>query len=361
MARENTALANLDKAVMLISNAKSIDEAFALKALFDAAQIEARRTKTIEVEKKAAEYKLWTMDKIGQLLDEMKKQGKRSAGGNPHREVNHNPDVSVKTLKELQISPMMSSRCQKFYKLPEERKMEAINYVMRRIERRQEARNRAPTNDMPASWQTASSPEEEVERQLTIADRIANYQSHFPNHPHFMTNSEGRYDRIYGMWHLGTNSLRDDEHYGAYPPTLAERILALFPDRKTIIHLFSGSIPDNPPRVITYDVMPKFKPTICDDVANIARHASHFNKEGLLVMADPYYEQPDFDRMKQTPINKKKVLDDLAGICPSGTFLTWLDTSPVIFNSKVWQEVGLIGVRVSYNTRYRGLQVFQRW
>jgi hypothetical protein len=327
--RGESSLVKLDKAASLIEQAKSLDEAFALKAIFQVAEIEARRTKSIEVEKKATEYKIWTINKIGELLWTTKQNGGRA---NERGSNKMNPGVA--TLKHLKISRAMASRAQKFYLMPEEEKLSIINSAMRRIERREFLQKQKTASDIPSDWL--------VNKPLTIPERIESFHKHFPNAPRMMTNSEGVYDRIYGAWIIGKPSMLVGEYYGEYPPTLLERIESFFTDCTTIIHLFSGKIQANPPRVITYDINRKLKPTICDDIANLTKHAEYFRRPNLLVMCDPYYEDSDFARQGQKPINKKKVLDDYA----------------LIWSSEVWEEIGFIAIRIGSNTRYRGLQIF---
>lgn len=196
--------------------------------------------------------------------------------------------------------------------------------------------------------------------RLTIAERVARYHHKFPNFPRLQTNSKGEYDHIYGSFLIGAVYATHQEYYGSYPHLLLDRILTFFPDCTTTIHLFSGTIPAEPPHVLTYDLRPDYNPTICDNIANLKEHPDFFNKPNLLILADPYYENSDFIHEEQTPINKKKVFSDLGDLCPKGTFLVWLDLMGTIWDGSVWNEVGFVGMRVSNNTRYRGLQFLER-
>lgn len=337
-------LANLDKASELIEKAKSLDEAFVFKAIINAALIDDIRRGFSDRTKQLVEYKYKVESRIGEILVLMKENGKRAPQGGRHS--------NLATLQGMKISESMSSRCQKFYRLPEEEKNQIINHAIRRIERRQYIEKEKNASDIPKDWL--------VNKSLRIPERIANYQSRFPNVPQMMRNCDGEYTRIDGMWELGIASMKQGEYYGAYPPTYLERILSFFPDCTTVIHIFSGTIEANPPRVITYDINPKFNPTICDDVSNIKKYKEYFHRPNLLVMLDPYYEDKDFQKQNQKPINKKKLLDDLCEIVPRGTFVAWLDVVSLVWSAQIWKEIGLIGVKVSSNTRYRGTQIFQR-
>ncbi|HXQ92976.1 MAG TPA: hypothetical protein VN739_08210, partial [Nitrososphaerales archaeon] len=116
------ALANIERAALLISNAKSLDEAFALKSLIKETEIRARKKGLVDVEHKAIEYRYWIDDKIGEILESMKETGERKgpvAGYNTRKS-------TVKTLKDLGVTNNESSRLQKFHRLSAEEKQQII-------------------------------------------------------------------------------------------------------------------------------------------------------------------------------------------------------------------------------------------
>lgn len=160
---------------------------------------------------------------------------------------------------------------------------------------------------------------------------------------------------MYTIWHLGNNYSKGTKFYGAYPHSVKERILALFPDCKNILHLFSGEIKEG----ITYDINPELEPTICDDVLHIKDHSDVIEKMDL-IMADPPYEKSDFDEYNCKPFNKPQVLSDLGSIMKEGSFLTWLDTSIPIYSKQTWTVLGHICIIVSTNHRIRCLSLFQK-
>jgi hypothetical protein len=142
-----------------------------------------------------------------------------------------------------------------------------------------------------------------------------------------------------------------------------ERILALYPDCKRTLHLFSGTIPPNPRhRTITYDIAPKvlgrIRPTICDDVRNILKHRRQIRPVDLTV-ADPPYDPGDFERYGQEPFGKPEVIRNLGVIMRPGTHLAWLDIRIPVFNAKTWKLLGQIGFAVNLNTRVRMLTMLQ--
>lgn len=171
--------------------------------------------------------------------------------------------------------------------------------------------------------------------------------------------------RIYGVWVIGNDYRNKTKFYGQFPPSVLDRILALFPERKRILHLFSGTIPARPPSVITFDINKEYAPTICDDVRNLSKYQKDFADRDL-VIADPAYDDSDFEeysrrlKMDLKPFSKAQVFRDLYDVTTKGTIVTWLDTKKPIYRKDQWHLLGEIMISVSTNHRYRGLCLFQR-
>ncbi|MHB1909739.1 MAG: DNA methyltransferase [Nitrososphaerales archaeon] len=129
-------LANIEKASLLISQARNTDEALFLKSMFQAAEIQARKKGLTDIESKAVEYKLWTEDKLGALLIQMKESGERAKAGELTSHSNFRSTMSnaPKTLADLGISKNEASRYQKFHKLPEDKKLEIIEHAKEKVE-----------------------------------------------------------------------------------------------------------------------------------------------------------------------------------------------------------------------------------
>lgn len=183
--------------------------------------------------------------------------------------------------------------------------------------------------------------------------RCQNYGKRFPD-AHKVVNG-----RIYGVWVMGNSYRNRSDYYGEFPNSVLERILALFPDCKKILHLFSGTVIECLPDIMTYDISPHFSPTICDSVQNIKKHRAQIQNVQL-VIADPPYEPADFQKYGVPPFNKAQVMRDLAQVLQPGTYLTWLDTRKPMYRKSDWFLLGEIMVSVSTNHRYRGLSLFQR-
>jgi hypothetical protein len=126
-------------------------------------------------------------------------------------------------------------------------------------------------------------------------------------------------------------------YYGEFPNSLNKRILSLFPDCNSILHLFSGKIAAR--NAITFDIKSELKPTICDDVRNIRKYADVVNKIDL-VIADPPYDKSDFQKYGVKPFNKNRVIREVGSIMKLGSFLAWLDTRIPMYSKKTWHLLG---------------------
>jgi hypothetical protein len=75
--------------------------------------------------------------------------------------------------------------------------------------------------------------------ELTWRDRIANYErvTGFPNA--LFIAGDGR---VVGTLIMGNDYRVKSQYYGGYPATYLCRIKALFPDKKRVLHLFSGRV-----------------------------------------------------------------------------------------------------------------------
>ena len=48
--------------------------------------------------------------------------------------------------------------------------------------------------------------------------------------------------RVVGTWIMGNNYRVKSTYYGGYPAGYLRRVKALFPDKKKVLHLFSGMV-----------------------------------------------------------------------------------------------------------------------
>ncbi|RMH20582.1 MAG: hypothetical protein D6698_04000 [Gammaproteobacteria bacterium] len=139
--------------------------------------------------------------------------------------------------------------------------------------------------------------------------------------------------------------------------------MALFPDAKNVLHLFSGSLtPEGlsgfPGQHVRVDINPKCKPDIVCDAVTLS---SVFEEETFdLVLADPPYSKEDAERYGVPMINRKKVLEEAAKVTTVGGNIVWLDQVAPIFRKSLLHMWGLIGIFRSTNNRFRMASIFSR-
>lgn len=189
---------------------------------------------------------------------------------------------------------------------------------------------------------------------LTAKERADNFKLCFPQYCPLVVHN----NRLYGFWLIGRWYASDPTFYGSYPPSYLGRVRSLFPDCTKILHLFSGTVKGDGVNEITYDINPKLKADICDDACNLL---THFGEgEFDLVLADPPYEERDFEKYGYKPFNKGKVVKECSVIVRAGGFLVWLDTILPPFSKTYWQLFGIIGLVQSTNHRTRAINIFRK-
>lgn len=193
---------------------------------------------------------------------------------------------------------------------------------------------------------------------LTLEDRVRIHNTKFPKWSKIHIHN----NLIYGFWLIGAwyneASLRGISFYGSYPPHYLERIMSLFPDCRRILHLFSGVVEKRYEGEITFDINPENKSDVVGDVRNLL---SYFNKDEFdLILADPPYEEKDFEIYGNEPFSKPTVIRDCYKITRQSGFLVWLDTRFPMFSRRYWNVIGTIGLVQSTNHRVRMITIFQR-
>lgn len=143
---------------------------------------------------------------------------------------------------------------------------------------------------------------------MIVQDRADNFSRAFPKYSPLVVHNE----RLYGFWLIGRYYVGNQGFYGSYPPGYLARVRSLFPDCDKILHLFSGSIADLRMNEVTYDIKPDFAPMVRDDVKNLLKH---FQLDQFdLILADPPYEERDFEKYGCKPFNKKLAVAECSQI-----------------------------------------------
>ena len=178
----------------------------------------------------------------------------------------------------------------------------------------------------------------------TPIERAANYSAAFPKYPPLAADDRW----LYGIWMMG-NNYRGSGYYGAYPPGYIPRVMALFPEAKSVLHLFSGSLAKGP--YVRFDV----RPDVDSDVRGDAHHLdNYFDLNSFdLILADPPYSVEDAQRYGPPMVDRKQVLTGCTRILRPGGNLVWLDQVLPMYRKSELHLWGLIGLVRSTNHRFR--------
>lgn len=189
---------------------------------------------------------------------------------------------------------------------------------------------------------------------MELTERLENYYKtlDFPKSVFI-----GEDDRLYGTWVMGNNYQVKSEYYGGYPHGYLKRIKGLFPDKKNILHLFSGQVGKDIFNGKTIDINPKNNPDVLGDASNLS---SLFGREFDLILADPPYSIEDCDHYQTTMIKRNVVIRECAKVLQDGGHLVWLDQVLPMYRKDEFKVIGYIGMVKSTNHRFRVITVFEK-
>lgn len=195
-----------------------------------------------------------------------------------------------------------------------------------------------------------------VRRQVrpTLEDRINNYV-HETKFPRSLFLSED--GRIVGTWIMGNAYGVASGLYGGYPHGYLKRIKALFPEKTSVLHLFSGMVDTKILPGKTVDVNPDRKPDYVDDAQRLTKVPV---KDFDLIVADPPYSVEDCDHYQTTMIKRNVVMAALGNKARKGTHVVWLDQVLCMYKKSQWRIVGIIGMVKSTNHRFRVITIFEK-
>jgi len=161
----------------------------------------------------------------------------------------------------------------------------------------------------------------------------------------------------YGSWFMGNSYQKRNNYFGGYQGNYLKRMRALFPERKRVLHLFSGMVDTAEFPGATLDIRADLHPTYCCDAETC---------EGVpldtfdLVLADPPYSEQDAARYGTPLVNRNKVLALLSVELPVDALIVWLDQISPMYSSASLRKEALIGISGSTNHRFRCVTVFRR-
>jgi hypothetical protein len=183
--------------------------------------------------------------------------------------------------------------------------------------------------------------------------RIANYvrETKFPKS--LFVAEDGR---VVGTWIMGNDYRVRTGYYGGYPAGYLRRIRSLFPDKKRVLHLFSGKVDLDALPGDTVDINPELNPTYVDDAQILMRVPL---EQYDLILADPPYSVEDAERYQTTMVRRNVVLRALQR-ASEGAYIMWLDQVPPMYRKDKFRIEAVIGMVKSTNHRFRVITVFRR-
>lgn len=188
---------------------------------------------------------------------------------------------------------------------------------------------------------------------MDLKKRIDNYvrETKFPRS--LFVSEDGR---IVGTWIMGNDYRVKSAYYGGYPAGYLRRIRALFPDKRRVLHLFSGKVELAALPGDTVDINPVLKPTFVDDAQTLAQVPL---ERYDLILADPPYSVEDAERYQTSMVKRNTVLRALQRAA-EGTHIVWLDQVLPMFRKDAFAIDAVIGMVKSTNHRFRVVTIFRR-
>lgn len=185
-------------------------------------------------------------------------------------------------------------------------------------------------------------------------NRIHNYNEVTGYPQSLFIGSDGR---VVGTWIMGNNYTVASNFYGGYPHGYLKRIAALFPDRKKVLHIFSGEVDLAAMPGDTVDIDKERRPTYVADAHDLTKVPLHkYN----LIMADPPYSVEDAEHYQTTMVKRNVVMRSLASGVTKGAFVVWLDQVLPMYRKTDWAIDAVIGMVKSTNHRFRVITIFRK-
>jgi hypothetical protein len=141
---------------------------------------------------------------------------------------------------------------------------------------------------------------------LSWPDRIEHYHRATGNPQSLFMGGDGR---VAGIMIMGNDYRVKSEYYGGYPATYLKRIKALFPDKRRVLHLFSGRVDLDLFPGDTVDINPDLNPTYLDDAPTLQQvPLAQYD----LILSDPPYSVEDAEHYGTAMISRNTVMRALS-------------------------------------------------
>lgn len=185
-------------------------------------------------------------------------------------------------------------------------------------------------------------------------DRIASYTKMTGYPQSIFVAADGR---VTGTWIMGNNYTVKSSYYGGYPAGYLKRIKSLFPEKKKILHLFSGKVDLSILPGDTVDLNSELNPTYVDDAQDLSKVPL---EDYDLVLCDPPYSVEDAEHYKTSMVKRNKVMDALGSRLSPGAHVVWLDQVLPMYRKADFDVEAVIGMVKSTNHRFRVITVFAK-
>lgn len=154
---------------------------------------------------------------------------------------------------------------------------------------------------------------------------------------------------------MGNDYRVKSTYYGGYPAGYLRRVRALFPDKQSTLHLFSGKVDTLAFPGKTVDIKAANNPDFVDDAQTLEFvPLEQFD----LVMADPPYSIEDCERYQTTMVKRNKVMAALGARLTPGCHVVWLDQVLPMYRKDQFSIEAVIGMVKSTNHRFRVMTCF---
>lgn len=188
---------------------------------------------------------------------------------------------------------------------------------------------------------------------LTWQDRIDAYAAATKFPRSLFISEDGR---VVGTWIMGNDYRVQTGYYGGYPAGYLRRVKSMFPDKRRVLHLFSGKVDLSALPGDTVDINPDLSPTYVDDAQRLeAVPLPDYD----LILADPPYSVEDCERYRTTMVKRNVVMQALSR-CAPGAHVVWLDQVLPMYRKDTWAIDAVIGMVKSTNHRFRVVTIFRR-
>lgn len=189
---------------------------------------------------------------------------------------------------------------------------------------------------------------------MTLQERIDNYTAATKFPRSLFLSEDGR---VVGTWIMGNDYRVRSGYYGGYPAGYLKRVAAMFPDKKDVLHLFSGKVDLSILGGDTVDLDDETEPTFVDDAQTLT---SVPLEKYDLVLADPPYSVEDCDHYKPTMVKRNVVMRTLGERLTGGAHVVWLDQVLPMYRKDQFAVEGVIGMVKSTNHRFRVTTIFRK-